>query len=128
MSKQVKIIIEKDGKYLLVRRADEEKKEHQGNWECPGGKLEENESFENAAIRESKEETNLKIEIVKRVKELGKNGEIDAVVFLGRPLSNKVRISKEHSEFNWFTYEELKKVESITYRDFFLQLIELSRS
>ncbi len=28
MSKQVKVIIEKDGKYLLVRRADEEKKEH----------------------------------------------------------------------------------------------------
>lgn len=128
MPKQVKVIIEKNGKYLLVRRVDEEKKEHWGNWECPGGKLEENETFEDAAIRESKEETNLKIEIVKRVKELGKNGEIDAVVFLGKPKSNKVKISKEHSEFNWFTYDELKKLESITYKDFFLQLIDLSRS
>ncbi len=128
MAKQVKVIIEKDRKYLLVKRADEEKKEHKGNWECPGGKLNENESFEDAAIRESKEETNLDIRLVKRVKELGKDGQIDAVVFLAKPKSTSIKISNEHSDFRWFTYDELKNLEPVTYKDFFMQLIDLTRS
>lgn len=129
MSKQVKIIIQnEDGKYLLVKRADKEKIEHYGNWECPGGKLEENETFENAALRESKEEVNLDIEIIKTVKEIEKDGEIIAIVFLGKPLSSEVIISEEHSNFKWFSYEELKELESITYKDFFLELIELTKS
>lgn len=127
MSRQVKIIIEDNGKYLLVRRADKEKKEHYGNWESPGGKLEENESFESAAIREAKEETNLDVKIVKIVKKLEKDGEVQAIVFLAKPLTKKIKISKEHSDYGWFTFEELKKLEPITYRDFFFELLELAR-
>ncbi len=129
MSKQVKIIIQDDeGKYLLVKRADKEKIEHCGNWECPGGKLEEGESFEDAAIRETKEEVNLDIEIIRIVKELDKDGEIMAMVFLGKPTTKEVVISEEHSDHRWFTYEELANLEPITYKDFFLELINLSKS
>lgn len=129
MAKQVKIIIQdQEGKYLLVRRADKEKIEHWGNWECPGGKLEEGESFEDAAIRETKEEVNLDIKLVKVVKELDKNGEVMAVVFLGKPATTEVTLSEEHSDHGWFTHKELKTLEPITYKDFFLELIELAKS
>lgn len=128
MSKQVKIIIQDEiGRYLLIKRADKEKIEHCGNWECPGGKLEEGESFEEAAIRESKEEVNLDIEIIKTVKKLDKDGETIAIVFLGKPSTTEVTISEEHSEHGWFSYEELKSLEPITYKDFFFELIDLAK-
>jgi len=129
MSKQVKIIIQDEiGRYLLIKRADKEKIEHCGNWECPGGKLEEGESFEEAAIREAKEEVNLDIEIIKTVKKLDKDGETIAVVFLGKSSTTEVTISEEHSEHGWFSHEELKSLESITHKDFFFELIELAKS
>jgi len=129
MSKQVKIIIQDNkGRYLLIKRADKEEIEHHGNWECPGGKLEAGENFEDAAIREAKEEVNLDIRLVKIVKKLENNGETMAIVFLGKPLSKKVKISDEHSNYGWFSYEELKNLEPITYRDFFFELIELAKS
>lgn len=127
MGKQVKVIIEKDGMYLLIKRKDNEKKEHIGNWECAGGKLEEKESFEKAAIREVKEETNLDVEIIKVVKEIKKDSETNAVVFLAEPKNKSVKLSREHESFGWFTYEELKSLEPITYKDFFLELVDLSR-
>lgn len=127
MSKQVKIIIEKDGKYLLIKRKDNEKKEHKDNWECAGGKIENNESFNEAAIREVKEETNLDIEIKRIIKEIKNNEKVSAVVFLAKPKSSNVKLSEEHSNFGWFTYEELEELEPITYKDFFLELINLSR-
>ena len=43
-----------DGKFLLARRAPHER--HPGTWEFPGGKVEGNESFEQAILREIKEE------------------------------------------------------------------------
>ena len=113
---------------MLIKRADKEKIEHFGNWECPGGKLEEGESFEDAAIREAKEEVNLDIEIIKTVKKLDKDGETMAIVFLGKPLTTEVKISEEHSEHGWFSHEELQSLEPITYKDFFIELIELSKS
>ena len=54
MNVVVGAIIEKDGKYLLVQEA---KKRCYEQWNFPAGRLEVNESLEQAAIREVKEET-----------------------------------------------------------------------
>ena len=51
--KVVAAIIEKDGKILIAQRL---KGDLQGRWEFPGGKYEENETGEEAIIREIKEE------------------------------------------------------------------------
>lgn len=55
-------IIIKDNKIFITERGYGEFKDF---WEFPGGKLEENESKENALIREIKEELNAEIEIDK---------------------------------------------------------------
>lgn len=51
------VIIEKDGMILLQRRSDN------GLWGLIGGLLEINETYEEAAYREAKEETGLEIEL-----------------------------------------------------------------
>ncbi len=63
MTKIVKVAaaaIVKDGKMLLTRRGSGE---HAGRWELPGGKLEEDESAQEACLREIKEELDLNIAI-----------------------------------------------------------------
>jgi len=54
----VAIIVEKDGKVLMLKRIGSH---GENTWGFPGGKLEMFESIENCAIRELKEETNLDI-------------------------------------------------------------------
>ncbi len=53
-------IIEKDGKYLLVQEA---KKKCYKKWNFPAGHLDYNESLEEGAIREIKEETGCDVEL-----------------------------------------------------------------
>ncbi len=56
------VLVEHDNKILLVKRGIQPNK---GKWCLPGGFVEFDESPENAAIRECKEETNLDVKIEK---------------------------------------------------------------
>ena len=61
----VAAIIKKDNQYLIVQR---NKKKHLGlKWEFPGGKVNFNETFEEALFREIKEELNISINIYKKI-------------------------------------------------------------
>ncbi|WEL23830.1 NUDIX hydrolase [Candidatus Nanohalovita haloferacivicina] len=52
-------LIIRDGKILLLYREDE------GHWEVPGGKVEEEESPIDAAVREAREEIGVEVELKK---------------------------------------------------------------
>jgi len=61
--KEVEIAValcEREGKYLFLQRKHRLEM-WDGKWEFPGGKLETNETSEQAAVREVKEETGLEI-------------------------------------------------------------------
>ena len=64
MIKVVAALIEKDGKYLIARRKTGSK-DVLGKWEFPGGKVEKNETEENAIEREIKEEFEMSIKAIK---------------------------------------------------------------
>lgn len=64
MIKVVAALIEKDGKYLIARRSTGTK-DVLGKWEFPGGKVEKNETEEEAIEREIKEEFNMEIKAIK---------------------------------------------------------------
>ena len=49
--------LEKDNKYLMLHRVKKENDVNKDKWIAPGGKFEDNESPEECAIREVKEET-----------------------------------------------------------------------
>jgi ADP-ribose pyrophosphatase len=74
----VAAIIKKDNKYLIVQR---NKNKHLGlKWEFPGGKVDENESFESALKREIQEELSIEINIYKKIaEETYKDEKIDII-------------------------------------------------
>ena len=57
-------LIEKDGKYLIARRSTGSS-DVLGKWEFPGGKVEQEETEENAIEREIKEEFEMNIKAIK---------------------------------------------------------------
>ena len=60
----VAALIEKDGKYLIARRLTGSS-DVLGKWEFPGGKVEQEETEENAIEREIKEEFEMNIKAIK---------------------------------------------------------------
>ena len=56
--------IEKDGKFLLVKRSEKEAN-YPGKWLFPGGKVEDQESLETAVERECLEELGLRVKAQK---------------------------------------------------------------
>ena len=65
-------LIEKDGKYLLIKRSKIKRGSpnmYPEYWDIPGGSVEENELPREAALRESMEEVNQKLQIDKIIHE-----------------------------------------------------------
>lgn len=82
-------------------------KSYKNYWEFPGGKCEENESFEEAAIREMKEELGIVIKKNDLISldmvnhSYKKNEYIIMCVFLIKKWFGKIK-SKEKQDFAWF--------------------------
>ncbi|TGU66729.1 NUDIX hydrolase, partial [Mesorhizobium sp. M00.F.Ca.ET.186.01.1.1] len=81
-------------------------------WEMPGGKVEQGESIREAAIRETKEECGLDIEVTKFCgvfQNVSKS--ICNALFLARPIGGKLITTPECLESGFFPVEEaLQKV------------------
>lgn len=88
------------------------------NWCPPCGRVELNESLEDALIREVKEETNLSIEKYKFVSYWeGKffDKPIKSFLYVCKVKSVEVALSKnEHTEYSWVEIKELDKWQSKT--------------
>ncbi len=74
----------------------------------PGGHLELNESFEAGLLREVKEETDLKIEVISpvatwHIPEIPLVG----VAFACRYLSGDIKLTHEHSNYKWVSHHEI---------------------
>ena len=108
----VGVIIEKDGKFLLIQEGKVDK----GKWNIPAGWLDLNEEIIPGAIRETKEETGLDINITGLLgvysssKLVGKNITHPVrFIFAAKPLNQKLNYSQDEIlDAKWFTYEEIK--------------------
>ena len=101
-------IIEKGGKYLLVQEA---KKKCYKKWNFPAGHLDFNESLEQGAIREIKEETGCDVKlngicyIANRILE---NELFVMIVFNAIIINEKISFNKEEIlDAKWFDYDEI---------------------
>ncbi|NPA22064.1 MAG: NUDIX hydrolase [Candidatus Micrarchaeota archaeon] len=106
------LVIVKEGKVVLIKRAKEPFK---GMWALPGGRLEENETIEECAIREAKEETSLDIELQALIG-VYSHPERDprkvvAVAFLASPIGGTLRASTDALEARWVEIEKALKME-----------------
>jgi len=95
-------IIEKDGKVLCARRSEHIK--HPLKWEFPGGKKEENESFEACLKREIKEELGIEIEILEQLPSFPffytEDFGIELIPFRCKVTTGEIKL-EEHQQINW---------------------------
>ncbi len=82
------------------------------NWCPPCGRVDVNESLENALIREVKEETGLSIDIIKYASDwegmhIGKK--IRSFTFICKAISDEIILSEEHCDFSWVNIKDLNK-------------------
>lgn len=92
------IVVNDENKLLLVKRND------YPLWDLPGGRLENEESLEECAIRETQEETGYKISIVKKVGEYHRPQYKDTQhIFIAEIVGGKAIVNgQETSKLAWF--------------------------
>ncbi|WP_317618464.1 NUDIX hydrolase [Paenibacillus sp. PL91] len=86
-------------------------------WEMPGGVVEEGESLKDAAVRETKEESGIDIEVTTFCGIFQNVGEcICNTLFLARPIGGELTTFPEFLEVGFFPIE--KALEMVTWRNF----------
>ena len=123
-------ILVKDGKFLIVKRADWEKA-FPGRWTVPGGKLEvldyvlrEKDTpyhwynvFEDLLKREVKEEVGLEIKNIGYVTSMVylRDDKIPCVIvsFWAEPVGEEIRLCSALTDFKWVNLEEAKNYDLI---------------
>ncbi|MBM7692191.1 8-oxo-dGTP pyrophosphatase MutT (NUDIX family) [Peribacillus deserti] len=104
------IVINKEKEILLIKGP-------RRGWEMPGGQVEEGESLKNAAIRETKEESGIDIEITKFCGIYQNvNESICNTLFLGIPVGGELTTSPESLEVGFFLIE--MALEMVTWKNF----------
>ena len=107
------VLIIKDDKILFQRRSDN------GKWGLIGGLLEMNETYQEAAIREAREETGLEAQlesflgIFHNHNMVWSNGDAAHVIsayFIASIISGQPRIDEESFELRFFGMEELPEL------------------
>ncbi|MEV4343545.1 NUDIX domain-containing protein [Actinoplanes sp. NPDC049596] len=107
------VVSNEAGEVLLIRRSDN------GNWALPGGSMDLGESLPETAVRETREETGIEVEITRlvgiytdprHVILYTSDGEVRqefSVVFSGRPLGGSPTTSAETTEVRWIPAAEI---------------------
>ena len=109
MTNVVAAIIKRDNQYLIVQR---NRNKHLGlKWEFPGGKVQENETFQEALLREIKEELNIIVNIHEKLaEEKYKDDKIDIVLHYYLCSHNKGTMElSEHEAFEWVEKKDFDK-------------------
>ena len=110
----VAAVIMKNDLFLIANRSFEDNS--QGIWEFPGGKVEENETFTSALMREIKEELSLNIKVGNMIATIDLNKtdkNIYVHYYYAIIVSGQISLNV-HSEFKWVPHNQLK---SFTYID-----------
>ena len=105
MGLAVNVAVLHENKILLTQREDFE------TWILPSGGVEEGESLAQAAIRETKEETGLDVELTRLVGVYSRLGSFSPgymVLFAARPIGGEIRCQPgETIAVEWFNFDQL---------------------
>jgi len=113
LERSVNVVIRNDKGEILIMKRSPNEFNHPNFWDFPGGKVEDNETLEEAAVREAKEESGLDIELEGGYFNIYKfeDRNIDVYSFFAKPKTGKATLSEEHTEFKWITKEDLSNFE-----------------
>ncbi len=111
----VDIIVERNGKVLLIKRKDAP---YKGEWAFPGGFIDYGkETIEQTAVRELKEETELIAEL-KDIELLGvaskpdrdPRGHVVALQFIVKKAEGEPKAADDAEEAEWFSFDNMPKL------------------
>lgn len=103
-------VIIQDEQVLLVQRANEP---GQGKWACPAGFVEHDEAPEDAAIRETLEETGLVVRVTQLLEVFPKkdNGLADIVIaYAAEVIGGTLQAADDAVDARWFTQDNLPEL------------------
>ena len=107
-----KSFIVNNNKLLILKRSSDDVQKP-GIWEIPGGRLEPGENPFKGISRETKEETGLNIDVVQslNVQHFTRDdGQIiTMLIFLCKAADTDVKLSHEHSDFDWVSLDQCKE-------------------
>lgn len=114
----VKILLKnKDGQYLVVCRNAEKYPEAGRQWEIPGGRINPGINLIENLRREVLEETGLELKyepkLVTAQDILKPNKHIVRLTYVGFAEEGPIKLSEEHTEYQWLSLEEISKLEPI---------------
>lgn len=119
----VNCIIVKDGKVLLVQQNRPE--DVRGKWSVPGGKVNQEETFEEAVKREVKEETDLDVIDSGRLSIKQEKPHQTVKHIFKVEAEGKVAFHKEElMDAKWFSLEEVRKMKDRLRKPWVLEAIE----
>jgi len=106
-------VIEREEKFLILQRAEDESSA--GRWCFPGGRIEEDETAEEAALREVKEETGLEAEVLEQGETFNAEGELGTWRIYPFLMSagGDISLNYEHSSFEWATRAEIEEFDTL---------------
>lgn len=112
----VKVLLRNtDGKFLFMRRSQYEER-GAGKWDIPGGRIEAGTPLMENLAREIKEETGLVMKGEPRLLTaqdiVWQDRHVVRITYVGE-VEGEPTLSKEHSEYAWFSYDELHTVENM---------------
>ena len=107
------ILKNNENKILILKRHHKSKTNPQ-KWELPGGKMEKDEYFDEALIREIKEETNLDAlvgDFCEAVQDDYPHKRTVQLIMYLKDITGEVRISSEHEDWMWANLDEINSLE-----------------
>ncbi len=118
----VNVAVIDEGKILLTKREDFE------TWILPGGGVEAGESLAQAAIRETKEETGLDVELTRLVgvySRLSNMFPAHILLFAARPIGGEIKCQAgETIAVEWFAFDEIPNPLSLGHKRRIKDVIE----
>jgi 8-oxo-dGTP pyrophosphatase MutT (NUDIX family) len=131
------IIRNSDGNILLLKTNPDELRgyEGEGYWDIPGGRIQKNQTVEETLKREVKEETGISsikshkpftmvLSNLRIPTDEGSVGLILAAYLCDINPSAKVKISKEHIDYQWFSPREAVRLLSFKYPEEFTEKLK----
>jgi len=114
----VKVLLQNpEGKYLLIRRSAEKYPEVGARWDIVGGRIDPGTTLGENLKREIKEEVGLELEDEPRLVAAqdilripGRH--VVRLTYIGK-IQGEPILDGDHTEFGWFTIDEIKKLDNL---------------